>query len=147
MVRRGDAGPVARVGLAGSGRADWDDVAGFGEKPAGGEGGDLLTDGGLRVPVDLLERLPRGESGCLDAELGAGGVPGGDPRSRTPARYSSWVQPKSRAWSANRAARAGTPALPPPRLTRFNSHRRGVYFVAAYVRRPSTSDLQNRTGP
>ena len=66
------------MGLAGSGRAEQHDVAGFGQEPAGGQGGDLLADGGLGVEVEVLQRLDGGEPGGADPQLGAGGVAGAD---------------------------------------------------------------------
>jgi hypothetical protein len=62
--------------LAGSGRSEQDDVAGFGEERAGAQGGDLLPDGGLGVEVEVLEGLDRGKPGSPDAEPGAGGAAG-----------------------------------------------------------------------
>ena len=67
-----------QVGLAGAGRAEQHDVAGLGQEPAGCQGGDLLTDGGLGVPVELLDGLACGEPGGADPQLGAGCVAGGD---------------------------------------------------------------------
>ena len=78
MVRGGDAQAGGQVGLAGAGRAEQHDVAGFGEEPAGGQGGDLLPDAGLGVEVELLDRLAGTEPGRPDPQLGAGCVPGGD---------------------------------------------------------------------
>ena len=66
------------MGFAGAGRAEQHDVAGLGEERAGGQGGDLLADGGLGVEVEVLEGLAGGEPGGPDPQLGAGGVAGGD---------------------------------------------------------------------
>ena len=66
------------MGLAGAGRAEQHDVAGLGQERAGGERGDLLADGGLVVPVEVLEGLAGREPGGADPQLGAGGVAGGD---------------------------------------------------------------------
>ena len=78
VVGGGDAQAGGQVGLAGAGRAEQHDVAGLGEEPAGCQGGDLLAHGGLGVPVELLDRLPGGEPGGPDPQLGTGGVAGGD---------------------------------------------------------------------
>ena len=72
------AEPGGEVGLAGAGRAEQHDVAGLGQERAGGERGDLLTDGGLVVPVEVVEGLAGREPGPADALRGAGCVAGGD---------------------------------------------------------------------
>ena len=66
------------MGLAGAGRAEQHDVAGLGEERAGGERGDLLADGGLVVPVEVVEGLAGREPGPADALRGAGRVAGRD---------------------------------------------------------------------
>ncbi len=66
------------VGLAGAGRAEQHDVAGFGEERAGGQVRDCVAEGGLGVPVEVLEGLAGREPGGADPQLGAGGVAGGD---------------------------------------------------------------------
>lgn len=74
MVRCRDPESGGQVGLAGAGWAEEDDVAGFGEEPSRRQGGDLLSHGGLGVPVELLERLAGRESGGADPHLGTGCV-------------------------------------------------------------------------
>ena len=86
VAGRGDPECGGQVGLAGSGRSEQDDVARLGEKPAGGQGGDLLADGGLGVPVELLQGLAGREPGGADAQLRPGCVAGATSRSRTAAR-------------------------------------------------------------
>ena len=66
------------VGFAGAGRAEQHDVAGLGKERAGGERSDLLTDGGLVVPVEVVEGFAGGEPGAADPLRGAGRVAGGD---------------------------------------------------------------------
>jgi len=60
------------------GWAEQDDVAGFGEERAGGQGSDLLADGGLGVEVEVFDSLAGREPGGADPQLGTGGVAGGD---------------------------------------------------------------------
>lgn len=59
-----------------AGRAEQDDVAGLGEEPSRCQGCDLLTDRGLRVPVEVLDGLAPGEPGGADAQFRAGCVAG-----------------------------------------------------------------------
>ena len=66
------------MGLAGAGRAEQHDVAGLGEERPGCERGDLLTDGGLVVPVEVVEGLDGAEPGPADPLRGAGRVAGRD---------------------------------------------------------------------
>ena len=49
----GDAEGDRKVGLAGAGWSEEDDVAGFGEEPARGQGCDLVPGGGLGVEVEV----------------------------------------------------------------------------------------------
>ena len=104
MVGGGDAEAGGQVGLAGAGWAEQDDVAGLGEEPAGGQGGDLCRTAGWASQSNssIVLRAPnpaaRIRSWAPEAFRAA------TSRSRTAARYSSWVQPASRAWSASRAA-------------------------------------------
>jgi hypothetical protein len=73
-----DAERGGEVGFAGAGRAEEHDVAGLGQERPGGERGDLLADGGLVVPVEVVEGFAGREPGPADALGGAGGVAGGD---------------------------------------------------------------------
>ena len=59
------------VGLAGAGRAEQHDVAGLGQERAGGERGDLLADGGLVVPVEVVEGLAGREPGASGSAAAA----------------------------------------------------------------------------
>ena len=77
VPRRGDPEGDRQMRLAGSGRAEQHDVAGLGEESARGQGGDLLANGGLGVPVEVLEGLAGGEPGGADPQLSAGGAAGG----------------------------------------------------------------------
>ena len=79
------------VGFAGAGRAEQHDVAGLGREPAGGKRGDLLTDGGLVVPVEVVEGLAGREPGPTDALRGAGRVRGRRLRVRARRRGSPHV--------------------------------------------------------
>jgi hypothetical protein len=67
VVGGGDPEAGGQVGFAGARRAEQHDVAGLGEEAPGRECGDLLADRGLCIPVELLDRLPRGEPGGADA--------------------------------------------------------------------------------
>ena len=66
------------VGLAGAGWSEQHDVAGLGQERPGSERGDLLTNGGLVVPVEVVEGLACREAGPADALRGAGRVAGRD---------------------------------------------------------------------
>jgi hypothetical protein len=59
-------------GLAGSGWAEPHHVLRFEEEPAGRESCDLLPDGRLRIPVEVLQRLAGREPGALDPQLRPG---------------------------------------------------------------------------
>src|SRR3546814_17372944 len=59
-------------------RAQEHDVLLFQQEPSGGESGDLLTCCRLRVPVEVLESLPRGEPGGFDSQLRARCIAGAD---------------------------------------------------------------------
>src|SRR5690606_5061868 len=75
---RDDTQRGGEVGFAGAGRAEQHHVAGLGQKRSGRQGGDRATRGALLVEVDVFQGFSRGEAGCFDADLGAGGGPGGD---------------------------------------------------------------------
>ncbi len=64
------------MGLAGARRAEQHDVAGLGQKRPRGQSGDLVSDGGLGVEVEILQRLGCTESRCSDPQSGPGGVTG-----------------------------------------------------------------------
>ena len=66
------------MGFAGAGWAEQHDVAGLGEERAGCERGDLLTDSGLVVPVEVVEGLAGREPGPTDPLRGPGRVASGD---------------------------------------------------------------------
>lgn len=74
VVGGGDAQTGGQVGLPGARRAEQHDVASFVQETTRCEGCDLLTDGGLGVPVELLDRLDRTEPGGPDPQLGTGCV-------------------------------------------------------------------------
>src|SRR3546814_13543892 len=59
-------------------RAQEHDVLRFQQEPSGGESGDLLTCCRLRVPVEVLESLPRGDPGGFDSQLRARRIAGAD---------------------------------------------------------------------
>ena len=105
VVGGGDAEAGGEVGLAGAGRAEQDDVAGFGQerrrrptrRPVGAR------------RVGRPSRTPRSSCGAANPAArirswAPEALRAATSRSRTAARYSSWVQPASRAWSASRAA-------------------------------------------
>lgn len=81
---RDDPESGREVGLPGPGRAEEHDVLCFEEEPSRRESGNLLPGRGLRVPVEVLERLPGREPGRFDPQLRAGGAD--TSRSRTAAR-------------------------------------------------------------
>jgi hypothetical protein len=76
------------VGFAGAGWAEQDDVAGLCEERPGCERGDLLTDGELVVPVEVVEGLGCGEPCPADALRGTGGVAGRSGAERSLSRCS-----------------------------------------------------------
>ncbi|MGO4235902.1 hypothetical protein AB4Y79_07450 [Pseudarthrobacter sp. YAF2] len=76
----------------------------FGEERAGGQVRDgVASETWLVVKAELLERLAGREPGCLARISAPEASRAATSRDRTAARYSSWVQPVSQAWSASLA--------------------------------------------
>jgi len=70
--------PMSRMCLPGARWAEQDDVACLGEEPARGQGGDVSSDAGLGVPIEVLEGLGSGEPCRPDPQLSTRGVAGAD---------------------------------------------------------------------
>jgi hypothetical protein len=73
------ASPIARVGLAGAGRAEEDHVLAGGDEIQGAQvrHGVAVAAAGV-VEVELLQALAGGEAGVADAPFAAVGLAGGD---------------------------------------------------------------------
>ncbi|MDQ0850652.1 hypothetical protein QFZ65_002590 [Arthrobacter sp. B3I9] len=59
---------------------------------------------GLMIETEVLKRFAGRESGGAARDSAPEASLAATSRERTAARYSSWVQPAPRAWSASRAA-------------------------------------------
>jgi hypothetical protein len=83
--------------LAGSGRSEQHHVAWFEQEPARGKGRDLLADGRLGVPVEVLKRFAALKPAARIRSSAPDAFRALTSRSRTAARSSSNDQPASRA--------------------------------------------------